>query len=187
VSYYPPTIMELLKAIEHSAPSASNQCVGRDLKVDCGCFVEVALNISNTGSIETARFRSNGCGYMVAAAEATCRAVTDLNVQTLNGGREIEPDWVCTTERFGCIDAVRTAVRKSLAAHRKKAVNEFRGDSPLFCSCFGITEDALVAAIRSSKAESIETLWSVCNAGRGCGSCQMLIVELIEAERTSRD
>jgi NifU-like protein len=179
--------MEVLDVLEHSGPCAGDQCVGRDVKLDCGCFVQVALSISDTGSIDTARFRSNGCGYMVAAAEATCRAVKDLNVRTLSGRREIELDLDCTPERFRCVDTVRSAFRMSLSVHREKAVNEFRGDSPLFCSCFGITEDALIAAIRTSHAESIEALWSACNAGKGCGSCQMLITEMIEAEQISRD
>ncbi len=187
MSYYPLTILEVLRRIEHSGPSLENECVGRDVRLDCGCFVEASMNISESGSIDAARFRTNGCGYMVAAAETTCRAVENSNVRTLSGGQELELHWICPTERIGCIDAVRAAFRMSLAVHRKKSLNEFRGDSPLFCSCFGITEDILVAAIRSSNAENIETLWSVCNAGRGCGSCQMLIIETIDAERFLRD
>ena len=50
------------------------------------------------------------------------------------------------------------------------------------CTCFGVTEERLEGVIRGLKDPSVEAVGDVCNAGMGCGSCRMLIEEMIDGK-----
>ena len=73
MAVYPDAIREPLEQLKHSGNVAGRAYSGRAVNFDCGGFVEVCIEISEeSGFITSARFLSNGCGFMVASAEAVC-------------------------------------------------------------------------------------------------------------------
>ena len=84
-----------------------------------------------------------------------------------------------TTDRVAPIDAIRNA----LAAFRAEKISEFHGESPLICTCFGVTEEIIEA--HAATAVSVEEIGDATNAGTGCGSCRMLIQEILDAHAES--
>lgn len=83
-------------------------------------------------------------------------------------------------ERRECSNTVITAIRNAFAELRLRRIEEFRGERALICTCFGVTEDRIAAVIEAG-ADRIEEVTRLCNAGGGCGSCHMMIRELIDA------
>jgi len=82
--------------------------------------------------------------------------------------------------RQHCFDLALEAFRSALADHRNRTIEEFRGEKALICTCFGVTEETIVGVIEAG-ASDVSQVSAACNAGLGCGSCQMLIRELIDA------
>src|SRR5690606_28867045 len=81
--------------------------------------------------------------------------------------------------REHCFLAPLEAVRQALAEFREARVREFHGESPLICTCFGVTEEVIEA--HAAAASSVEEIGDATNAGTGCGSCRMLIQEILDA------
>lgn len=138
--------------------------------------------------IDDASFRSNGCGYMIACAEILTQWLRGRRLIELHGLDDIElSEYISQalepfpTERRDCESTCFAGLRSALSEYRTFRISEFRGDSPLICSCFSVTENEIERVLRKTDANSVDEVAAVCNAGSGCGSCRMLIEELIAA------
>ena len=84
-------------------------------------------------------------------------------------------------DRQTCADAASNAVRNAFAFYRRKRMDEFRGERPLICTCFGVTEEAVEVFVGANHPASVDEVSDSLRAGSGCGSCRMLIQEIIDA------
>ncbi len=175
------------------APANAGRCPGenasgRDANFVCGSFVAFSLTIDDdTKLVADAAFRSNGCGYMISAADVLCARIRGKHLSDLHGleGSELSsavedelgpfPDSRVSCSRC-CIDALRL----SFADHRDRLISEFGGETALICTCFGVTEETIEQHIENSSVQTVADIASLTNAGTGCGSCRMLIQELLD-------
>jgi len=67
-----------------------------------------------------------------------------------------------------------------MAAYRERRVEEFQGEKALICTCFGVSEETIVTAISENSLSDVDQVVDLCRAGSGCGSCRMLIQELVD-------
>jgi NAD(P)H-nitrite reductase large subunit len=74
-------------------------------------------------------------------------------------------------------EALLTAIRKYSDAAR----DEWNGDEALICTCFFVSEQTIEREIKQGGLTTVREVTAACNAGGGCGSCQPLIVEILEA------
>jgi bacterioferritin-associated ferredoxin len=88
-------------------------------------------------------------------------------------------------ERVHCLQACFEAVHGAFADYRALQIEEFKGEKVLICTCFGVTEDVIEETLDNTPGLSVEKVGDLCNAGTGCGSCQMLIQEMIEDHERS--
>lgn len=175
-SRYPKEIAESAFAPEFAGDVENPDARGADANFACGAFVRFELKIGN-GVINSVRYRTNGCGYMIAAAESIARSTHCKSLKTLHALGESQrrlPDF--PADRVACRNGALGAIRSALADYRRRMVAEFSGESALVCSCFGVSQET----IESCGATSVEDVGRMTNAGTGCGSCQMLIADLIE-------
>lgn len=195
VSFYPPKISDLFLDPQNAGHSGNAASLGKAVSFVCGSYIEVSLSIGrDESSIRLARYRTNGCGYLIAAAESLTRKLEGRELKELHGltdeaihrslRSDLEP---FPQERSHCAQLVADAVRLALAEHRRLLIEEFRGEEPLICTCFGVTEDALRRVIVKTSAKDADELARHTNAGTGCGSCRMLIEEMIDGLRVPAD
>ena len=137
--------------------------------------------------IKTARFLSNGCGFMIAAADRIAEAVEGVQLTSLHSTDEVEFTGIVTEElgifpkeRAHCLHAVLEALRSALADYRAFRIEEFRGEKALICTCFGVTEEDIENFILTNAPQFVEEVTAACRAGAGCGSCRMLIQEMLD-------
>jgi NifU-like protein len=186
VSIYPAKIAEIIA--KKLRDTIVNNGKGRAVSFECGSMVNFVVRIDTaTKSIDEIAFSTNGCGYMVAAAQSLVDEFEGRNLKQLHGADSNEISGVIerrTGEMPGsrkqCLDTSIEAFRNAVADHRKRVVEEFRGDVALICTCFGISEDRITDVIRETNASDPNDVARACNAGNGCGSCRMLIQELID-------
>ncbi|PYT00299.1 MAG: hypothetical protein DMF63_06915 [Acidobacteria bacterium] len=191
VAFYPSKIHERFLA----AKNAVNEDLGsRGIAASfvCGSFVEMFVVIDGD-EIEKASFRTNGCGFMIAAADIVCDWLLGKQLADLHGLNDYELRDVVShglgefpSGREQCSSVVFDALHKAMSNYRELRVAEYEGEKALICTCFGISEDTIVATIVENKLTDVAQVASRVRAGSGCGSCRMLIQELIDAERSSQ-
>ena len=185
---YPSKISATLTRLRHAGRVDGN-AVGSDANFVCGSFVRFRVIIDKVEmTVTDAGFESNGCGYMLSAAETLAEAVSGKKLSELHG-LDVNELSRLTSEALGEIESPRTAcvlaaagaLRNAFADFRSRQIEEFRGEKALVCTCFGITEEAIEAAINDSHFGSVEEVAISTNAGSGCGSCRMFIQEILDS------
>jgi NifU-like protein len=167
--------------------------VGTAATFVCGSFVRFTLRISRErGQIVEAKYQTNGCGFMIAAAEIIAEAITGRVVTELHGLDNAWLNSLIETKlglfmdgRQQCKDTCFEAIQAAFFDYRALQVEEFQGEKALICTCFGVTEETITLIIDKEKALSVEKIAELCNAGSGCGSCRMMIQELIDQREVS--
>jgi len=127
---------------------------------------------------------------MVVAADILAGGIIDKRLADLHGLadedlhrcithalNEIPPD------RGECVEACIGALRAAFAEFRARQIEEFQGEKALICTCFGISEEtigSLLSKLGATGLVTVEEITDATQAGGGCGSCRMLIQEMID-------
>lgn len=188
MAFYPPNISKRFNEPENAGSFEDPSGVGTSASFSCGSYVRISLQIDQDDKfIRAAKFKTNGCGFAAAAADVITEhldgtRLTDLHGLNADGverwlnGRleEFPPD------RFQCRDLVFNALKGALADFRLRSIEEFQGEKALICTCFGVTEERIISVIEEDRPQDASEVADICNAGSGCGSCQMMIQEMID-------
>jgi NifU-like protein len=181
---YPVEVANIINDLRHAA-SGDGNCVGSEANFACGCVIRFQLSIGGEDRVvEAASYTSNGCGWMVASAEVIARSLSGKALSDLHGLNEAEPRDGLPEIQIGretCIAASFAAAKAAFADLRSRQVEEFRGEKALICTCFGVTEERIEAEISLNGLTTVDEVGVKTNAGTGCGSCRMLIEELLDA------
>ncbi len=191
MSFYPPETRGRSRLPSNAGEARDANSQGISASFLCGSSAKISLRIDEEAAvIGEAKFTTNGCGFMVAAADALASWLEDRELSALHGLPENElRETVARVlgkipgDRTQCLTVVFEALRAALAEYRIRRVEEFRGEKALICTCFGITEDTIVETIERNDVEDVASVTAISRAGSGCGSCRMLIAELIDARR----
>lgn len=89
---------------------------------------------------------------------------------------------VFPSEREHCAVTVIDALKDAFSELRRSRIEEFAGEKALVCTCFGVTEAVVELNVKQG-ADTVELVGQKCRAGTGCGSCQMMISEIIDAQK----
>lgn len=85
------------------------------------------------------------------------------------------------SRREHCGEAAIDAVRSALANYRDHRLEEFQGEKALICTCFGVSEETIANLIAENNLTDVTEVSAISRAGSGCGACQMLIREMLDA------
>jgi NifU-like protein len=190
VTFYPSKVNDRFKSPSNVGVATSANAEGTSASFVCGSFASLSLHIGEeAGLIEEVRFRTNGCGFMVSAADALCEWLSKKTLVDLQGLHDSELtqvihgdlDITFPKDRVQCAGIIFEALRAAMAEFRRHRVEEFQGEKALICTCFGVSEETITAAISENLIPDVDEVTEITRAGSGCGSCRMLIGELIDA------
>lgn len=189
--YYPEKIAQRFAEPKNVGVAVRADASGKDASFVCGCFVGFSLLIDMDSSrIRNVQFQTNGCGYMIAAADILADDIKGKELTELHGSetsdvqRRVESILGKFTEhRQHCLETSISALHAAFADYRNRRLDEFRGEKALICTCFGISEDSIEKCITDHQPETASDVAKLCKAGSGCGSCRMLIQEMIDIAR----
>lgn len=193
--FYPPKIAARSRSPQNAGKLLGANAIGTAASFECGSFVRFSLEIEDESKmIRQARFQTNGCGFMIAAADAAAEMLTGRELIGLHGlsaeqyGRLLaEQLEEFPPARKQCAELVFIAVKDALADYRSHLLEEFSGEKALICTCFGVTEETIEAYIDANSPVTVEDVTKSCRAGGGCGSCRMMIQELIDTNSLERE
>ncbi|MEP6947481.1 MAG: (2Fe-2S)-binding protein [Acidobacteriota bacterium] len=188
MSLYPDEINERAAAAKFAGKAAHESATGVAASFRCGSFVRFCVDIDPASLIiREIKFLSNGCGYAVAIADRLAEAMAGRLLTDLHGLDRVDElesiaseFGVLPDERKQCAEICFGAMSAALADFRERRVQEFVGERALICSCFGVGEDTIERAIETDALDSVEQVAAITNAGSGCGSCRMVIQEMID-------
>lgn len=191
MTFYPAAIQRRLGSPANSG-EALDGVQGVSASLTCGSFVTISVTVdTDRASIKDAKLRTNGCGFMIAAADLLCDWLRNKTLAELHGLNDNELSRVIgeklgrfPADRLPCASTVFEALRNAMALHRSQRIEEFQGEKALICTCFGVSEESIVTAIAENGLTDVDDVSGLCRAGSGCGSCRFLIQELIDVRGT---
>lgn len=166
--------------------------IGRAGSFICGAALQVSLGIDESQRITEARFRSAGCSYLVAAcsllttavkgktsgeAAAMCQCPASF-MTTLPG------DW--PADRNHCAALACETLVSAIRNYSDAVRDEWSGDDPLICTCFGVSERTIEDVIQKENLCTIAEVTKASNAGAGCKSCYPLIEDILSQHERER-
>lgn len=192
MSFYPPKVAGKFQNPQNVGKFSGANAVGTSASFVCGAFARVYLRIEiKTKKILEAKFKTNGCGYMIAAAETLTEKVVGKKLIDLHGSNkeflraEIEKELDKFPEnRRHCLEICLESLQAAFMDFRAFCIEEFTGEKALICTCFGVSEEMIEKVIEENSLETVEDVTKFCNAGGGCGSCQPLIQEILDVKNT---
>ena len=124
---------------------------------------------------------------MLAAADILAAYVTGRQLKELHG-LTIENLTEQVASQIGavpsgrgeCVDTCIGALRGAFAYFRSSQIEEFRGEKALLCTCFGVTEETVEIVLQDITVDTVDDVTRHCRAGGGCGSCTMMIQEMLD-------
>jgi NifU-like protein len=189
-SFYPKAINRYFASPQNTGIIDNASASGTDASFVCGCFVRISLQIeAGEKKIEEVKFQTNGCGYMVAAADVLAGEIRGRELTELQGSENIDLKTSVEStlgkfleHRGHCLETCISALHAAFADYRNRLIEEFRGEKALICTCFGISEESVERCIAENAPETAAEVADLCKAGSGCGSCRMLIQEMIDTQ-----
>ena len=194
MTFYPKKISERFYAPKNSGKAARANAVGTGASFVCGAFARFYLEIdAQTKEIEEARFKTGGCGFLIAAADVLAETVKGKKLIELHGLVENEFRAKIESElelfpahRAHCLKICLDALQAAFADFRAFQIEEFAGEKALICTCFGVSEETIERAVAENRLETVEEVIDICKAGGGCGSCRFLIQEIIDTDQNGK-
>jgi NifU-like protein len=184
MSYYPERINEHFLNPRNVGDLPDADAVGEAGSFTCGALLRLSLKIdANAQRIADAKFRATGCGFLIASASALTETIKDLAISRAATLTESAiTDWFgeMPASKTHCALLCREALLKALANYHSAALGEWTGDEALICTCFGVSEKTIERAVGERSLRTVHEVTRACNAGGGCGSCQPLIVDILE-------
>ncbi len=188
VKFYPKKINERFQNPRNAGKLKGANAVGTNATFVCGAVLRMSLQIDvETKEIIEAKFKTSGCGYLIAAADVLTekivgRKLTELHcLEKGSSEKEIKDELgIFEQNRTHCFDLPIQTLQDAFADFRAFQIEEFTGEKALICTCFSISEEQIESAVAENHLETVEEVGDFCNAGTGCGSCQPLIQEIID-------
>ena len=150
--------------------------VGRSASLICGAHVRFSIQVDEGHAISQARFRAAGCSDMVAAASLLSEQVTG---RTTAEAAEIAQRAAIEGVDPRCAALACDALLDAIRDFSNAARDDWAGDEALICTCFFVSERTIEREIQARGLTTVAEVTRACNAGGGCGSCHLLIEEIL--------
>lgn len=154
---------------------------GRAASLVCGAFVLITVKVNGERRIEAARFKVAGCSRLVEACGSLCETAQGLSTaEAAKQARSFETHMgAAPAGREHCAGIAGEGLLAAIGNYSDASRAEWNGDDALICTCFGVSEQTIERAVREGRLHSVEAVTETCNAGGGCGSCHVLIQDML--------
>lgn len=150
----------------------------------CGAAAHLSIQVDEAHNISEAKFRAAGCEVLVATLSILTERIRGRSTA------EAACDWqepLSLINELGlelkshhCVHLACDALLAAIREYSNAARDDWNGDEILICTCFFVSEQTIESKIKTQGLTTVGEVTAACNAGGGCGSCQPLIVEILE-------
>lgn len=190
MNFYPPLVSEKFQSPENAGRVESPDAVAAEATFICGSVLRFTLAIDkSSGQVTAAKFQTDGCGFLIAAADVLAKEITNQKLSELHGldekslaERSEKKLGNFPPDRKHCLELAIKTLQSAFNNFRAAQLKEWNGEKALVCTCFGVSEETVENLVRENSLQTVEEVTKQCNAGGGCGSCQPLIQEIIDSQ-----
>ena len=154
----------------------------------CGAAARLSIQIDETHNISDAKFRAAGCEFLVASLSLlTERVRGNTTAEAAVFGQsheELIAEIAAESTNLHCVQLACDVLLAAIREYSNAAREEWNGEETLICTCFFVSEQTIEREIKLRGLTTVREVTSACNAGGGCGSCQQLIMEILETMST---
>ncbi len=186
--FYSEKISARFHALKNVGAAAGANAVGTNATFVCGAALCFSLRIEKeTKEILDAKFKTNGCGYLIASADVLAEKIVGRRLNELH---RLDKDILRNiiegelgqfeNPRKHCLKICLETLQDAFTDFRSFQNEEFTGEKALICTCFGVSEETIENVIKQNSLETVEEVTDACSAGGGCGSCQPLIEDILD-------
>lgn len=159
---------------------------GSAASVSCGAVLRVSISVDEAQRISAAKFKVAGCSYLVASCSLLSTAIIGKatgEVAAMCQTPEallslIGQDW--PADKRDCLALASQGFVSAIRNYSDVMRDEWSGAEALICTCFGVSEKTIEAAIAAGGLRTISEVTKASNAGAGCRSCYPLIEDILE-------
>lgn len=159
---------------------------GSAASINCGAVLRVSLRVDEAQRITAAKFKVAGCSYLVAGCSVLSAALTgkttgEAAVMCQASSAvlsQLGEDW--PANKRDCLDLAGRGFVAAISNYSDAMREEWSGPEALICTCFGVSEKTIEAAIQTGGLRTISEVTTASNAGAGCRSCYPLIEEILD-------
>ena len=164
--------------------AAEPSFTGRGGSFVCGATARFSIQIDESHNISDAKFRAAGCEVLIATLSLFTERIqaistADAAVIGQNPEKFLE-EFAIDDDKHHCVRLACDALLAAIREYSDAARSEWNGDEALICTCFFVSEKTIEREIKLGRLTSVQDVTRACSAGGGCGSCQPLIVEILE-------
>lgn len=181
MSFYPAPVNQRFLSAQFAGAVTRADAIGKAASFVCGAALQISVEIENQ-TILSAKFKAAGCGFLIAAADVLCEKIEHQRIHETSKISDLIISEIgdFSVERRHCLELCEEVWAKILIDFSIKTRTEWNGDDVLICQCFGVSEKTIERTIAENDLQSVEQVTNICNAGGGCGSCQVLITEILD-------
>ncbi len=195
MSIYQNQIADKISKPQNDGKLENFDACGTEVSFICGTITRFFLQVDlENKRINNVTFQTNACGFVVAVVDFFFYDLKGKLLSELGGLNHLKTKAETVLgsfpkDRKHCLSLAFDALRATFANLRERQLKaerteEFKGESALICTCFGISEDTIEQCVVKENARTIEEVGKLCRAGTGCGSCRLLIQEIIDQHQT---
>lgn len=155
---------------------------GRSASLICGAHARISIQIDEMHRVLQARFRAAGCDVLVASASVlTGRIEGSTTAEAAGLAQEPETLVGVRPNHEHCPGLACDALLSAIREYSNAARDDWAGEEALICTCFFVSERIIEREIQKHGLTTVAEVTRACNAGGGCGSCHLLIQEILDA------
>jgi len=166
--------------------------VGTAGSLTCGDQLKIYLKIDENNVVTDAKFQTFGCGSAVASSSILTemiigktvdevRKITNKDIADELGG--LPPEKMhCSVMGY---EALEDALKDYGGYTDLDDIRETK--EKIICTCFQVTENAIIDAIKTNGLKTVEEVTNYTKAGGGCGKCKPAIKAILDEYWAKQD
>jgi len=165
--------------------------VGQVGSLACGDALVFMFRLGPDNRIAEAKFQTFGCASAIASSSALTEMVVGMTLE--EAGRVTNKDIAnylggLPSQKMHCSVMGREALEAAIHNHRTGETAPRHLDDAITCTCFGVSQNEILRAIREGNLDTVEEITNFTKAGGGCGMCvpelEKILVQIC-AERSA--
>ena len=156
--------------------------------ITCGDALRLTFKLDKDGRIADIQFKTFGCGSAIASASVLtemCKGKTVEEVKKItNKDIALALDGL-PKEKMHCSVMGQEALDAAIRFYESggKVARPALKEGTVVCTCFGVTDKEIEAAVRENNLTTVEEVTNFTKAGGGCGGCHEEIQKIIDRVR----
>jgi NifU-like protein len=183
---YTEKVFEHFKNPRNVGEIENPDAVGEVGSLVCGDALKLTLKIDKaTDKITDAKFKTFGCASAIASSSALTEIVKGMSLEE---AAKITNQQIADflgglpNEKMHCsvmgMEALDAAIKNYRGGKTGKVM--LGQTEKVVCKCFGVTESAILKAIKINNLHTVEEVTNFTKAGGGCGQCKGEIEKIIK-------